>query len=223
MASLTACAGGVALGRPSSLDLSAGLARIFYVDEPTCIGCTRCAKVAPRTFAMEAEWGRARVVRQGGDEFADVREAIRTCPAACIHQVTAGELAVLEQWREANLDGVQRAHATSRLVGASTPPAWWLPLRQAGTGSGWHPIIADSRAETKATIDFMGTSGAGDSAEDIALEDALELKHELPPGRPLKSRADMLRVFREHRVAFSVVAFMFTLQGVEILSNDVHC
>lgn len=36
----------------------------MYVDEYTCIGCTNCAHVAPNTFYMDDEHGRARVFQQ---------------------------------------------------------------------------------------------------------------------------------------------------------------
>lgn len=223
---LATCGAAASVSRPaSSLDLSRGSPGcLFFVDEPSCIGCRRCAEVAPRTFEMEPEFGRARVVSQGGDDFESLREAIRTCPSECIHQVTAGELAVLERWREAKLDGVQRKHMTSRLVGASTPPAWWLPLRQAGgdVGGDWHPVISEAREETKATVDFMGAPAGGSNVLNIAEEDALALKHNLPTTAPIKSRADGLRVLREHKAVFLLVGLAFTLQGVEILTNDVY-
>lgn len=207
----------------SSLDLSRDLGHLFYVDEPSCVGCTRCAEIAGKTFAMEPDFGCARVVSQGGDDFEDVREAIRSCPSECIHQVTVGELAVLEQWRETHLDAVQRKHVTSRLVGVSTPPPWWLPLKQASAGVGWHPIINEYGDETKATVDFMGSAGgARAGALNIAMEDALELKHSLPPTAQVKSRADALRMLREHKEFVLLVAFVFALQGLEILNNQVY-
>lgn len=38
-----------------------------FVDEFSCIGCRNCNNVCPRTFEMEDEYGRARVVDQGLD------------------------------------------------------------------------------------------------------------------------------------------------------------
>ena len=38
--------------------------RFVFVDEPSCIGCYGCANVAPLTFMMEDEYGRARVMMQ---------------------------------------------------------------------------------------------------------------------------------------------------------------
>jgi ferredoxin len=38
-----------------------------FVDEFTCIGCRNCTNVCSRTFEIEDDWGRARVMRQGVD------------------------------------------------------------------------------------------------------------------------------------------------------------
>jgi ferredoxin len=201
------------------------LGSLFYVDEPSCVGCTRCAEIAPKTFEMESEWGRARVAHQNGDEFEQIREAIKTCPSECIHQVTQGELGVLEAWRHEHLDKVQRAHATRRLVGTSAPPPWWQPLRDAsgGEGSGWHPIISEIRKETKATIDFMGVpEDAAAGALNIAEEDALELKYKLEPTAQIKDRDDVVRMLRKHYMLVAGICLAFTLQGIEILQNDVY-
>ena len=60
-----------------------------FVDEITCIGCTNCAAVCPKTFHMQwDEHGRARAVRQGVDGDGDLQEAIDTCPVNCIHWYT---------------------------------------------------------------------------------------------------------------------------------------
>ncbi|KPQ35014.1 MAG: ferredoxin Fer [Phormidesmis priestleyi Ana] len=71
-----------------------------YVDELTCIGCTHCAHVARNTFYIEPDYGRARVIRQGGDSQALIQEAIDTCPVDCIHQVDYTELRQLERDRQ---------------------------------------------------------------------------------------------------------------------------
>ncbi|KAJ1641363.1 hypothetical protein T492DRAFT_919127 [Pavlovales sp. CCMP2436] len=199
----------------SSLNPSRPLgARLFYVDEPSCVGCYRCADVAPLTFAMDPAFGRARVVLQGGDSSDLLREAIRTCPSSCIHQVTAGELAVLETWREKRGDAVVYAHRTSSLVGSSTVPPWWAPLRDANSNlASWNPIL--SSPDRKATIDFMGAPADGAQLENIADEDALTLKHELPRTQPLR--------LREHKTLVGAACLAFILQGLEILSNSVHC
>ncbi|CAN0203482.1 unnamed protein product [Ascophyllum nodosum] len=74
--------------------------RFVYVDEYTCIGCTHCSHVAPSTFFMENEYGRARVYQQGRDTEETVRDAILTCPVDCIHYVGWPELKRLETERE---------------------------------------------------------------------------------------------------------------------------
>ncbi len=71
-----------------------------YVDELTCIGCTHCAHVARRTFYIEPDYGRARVICQSGDSEELVQEAIDTCPVNCIHQVDYTELRQLERDRQ---------------------------------------------------------------------------------------------------------------------------
>jgi len=68
-----------------------------FVDEISCIGCTNCAGVCPKTFQMQWEdAGRARAVEQGVDSYDDIQEAIETCPVNCIHRVTAPQLTLLE-------------------------------------------------------------------------------------------------------------------------------
>ena len=70
-----------------------------YVDEVTCIGCKNCAHVARNTFYIEPLYGRARVVRQDGDQEELIQEAIDTCPVNCIHWVDYTKLKNLEEER----------------------------------------------------------------------------------------------------------------------------
>ena len=74
--------------------------RHVFVDEVTCIGCTSCATIAPLTFLMEDDYGRARSFNQEGDDDDTVAEAIATCPVDCIHYVPWDELVKLERERE---------------------------------------------------------------------------------------------------------------------------
>uniref|UniRef100_A0A383VAV8 J domain-containing protein n=1 Tax=Tetradesmus obliquus TaxID=3088 RepID=A0A383VAV8_TETOB len=67
-----------------------------FVDEFTCIGCRNCTNVCPSSFAIEEDYGRARVMRQGVDTEDKLQEAIDTCPVSCIHWVTASQLSLLE-------------------------------------------------------------------------------------------------------------------------------
>lgn len=72
-------------------------AEYAFVDEFSCIGCRNCNNVCPKTFEMEEEHGRARVMRQDADTPEKVQEAIDTCPVSCIHWVTAPQLTMLEE------------------------------------------------------------------------------------------------------------------------------
>lgn len=49
----------------------------LFVDEFSCIGCRNCANVCPRSFAIEEDYGRARVQQQGTDSEAKLQEAVR--------------------------------------------------------------------------------------------------------------------------------------------------
>ena len=53
-----------------------------FVDEHDCIGCYNCANMAPNTFFMEDEYGRARVYQQWGDSDEDV-QVRSTCSYVC--------------------------------------------------------------------------------------------------------------------------------------------
>ncbi len=44
-----------------------------FVDEFSCIGCRNCNNVCPKTFAMEEEYGRARVMVQDADTEAKLQ------------------------------------------------------------------------------------------------------------------------------------------------------
>jgi ferredoxin len=66
-----------------------------FVDEFTCIGCKNCANTAPKTFDIEENHGRARVMSQYGNP-ALVEMAIQTCPVDCIYWVTPAQLTLLE-------------------------------------------------------------------------------------------------------------------------------
>ena len=89
-------------------------ARMTYVDEATCIGCTLCAGIAPSTFQMTDDHGRARVFNQEGEDEETITEAISTCPVSCIHFVPWDELVRLEQERA---EVMTAYNFKSRLVG----------------------------------------------------------------------------------------------------------
>lgn len=44
-----------------------------FVDEFSCIGCRNCNNVCPKTFTMEEEYGRARVMVQDADTEAKLQ------------------------------------------------------------------------------------------------------------------------------------------------------
>ncbi|XP_044503338.1 chaperone protein dnaJ C76, chloroplastic isoform X2 [Mangifera indica] len=68
---------------------------LAFVDEFSCIGCKNCANVASAVFAIEEEFGRARVYSQCGNPQL-VQQAIDSCPVDCIHWTSAAQLSLLE-------------------------------------------------------------------------------------------------------------------------------
>ncbi len=66
--------------------------KAVWVDESKCIGCTYCGSVATNTFIMEPKLGRARAIRQDGDNTEIIQEAIDTCPVDCIQWVPFEDL-----------------------------------------------------------------------------------------------------------------------------------
>ena len=70
--------------------------KAVWVDEARCIGCRYCAHVATNTFIVDDEYGRSRAIRQDGDNFEILQEAIDTCPVDCIHWVKFEDLEDLE-------------------------------------------------------------------------------------------------------------------------------
>ena len=70
--------------------------KAVWVDESACIGCQYCVHVATNTFFVDENYGRARVIRQNGDNLEVVQEAIDTCPVDCMHWVDFEDLDRLE-------------------------------------------------------------------------------------------------------------------------------
>ena len=77
--------------------------KAVWVDESRCIGCRYCAHVATNTFIVDEEYGRSRAIRQDGDKFETLQEAIDTCPVDCIHWVEFENLADLENNLDRNM------------------------------------------------------------------------------------------------------------------------
>ena len=70
--------------------------KAVWVDESACIGCQYCVHVATNTFFVDQDYGRARVIRQNGDDLEVVQEAMDTCPVDCMHWVDFEDLDKLE-------------------------------------------------------------------------------------------------------------------------------
>eukprot|EP00854_Cymbomonas_tetramitiformis_P026815 gene26815-32958_t len=70
--------------------------RAVFVDEGSCIGCLKCALAADRTFGIDMETGKARVVAQWGDAETEIKTGFASCPVNCIHWVQKEDLPVLE-------------------------------------------------------------------------------------------------------------------------------
>ena len=70
--------------------------KAVWVDESACIGCQYCVHVATNTFIVDEDLGRARVIRQNGDNLEVVQEAMDTCPVDCMHWVEFEDLEKLD-------------------------------------------------------------------------------------------------------------------------------
>ena len=70
--------------------------KAIWVDEAACIGCQYCVHVATNTFIVDENYGRARVIRQNGDDLKVVQEAMDTCPVDCMHWVEFEDLEKLD-------------------------------------------------------------------------------------------------------------------------------
>ena len=87
---------GEPLSKYKGKDPAAGYPRAVFVNECLCIGCKQCCHSAPKTFAMDEEYGRARVFAQWDDDEEDINVAIESCPVDCIHFVKENNLPILE-------------------------------------------------------------------------------------------------------------------------------
>ena len=70
--------------------------KAIWINEAECIGCQYCVHVATNTFFVDEDYGRARVIRQNGDDLEVVQEAMDTCPVDCMHWVDFEDLDRLE-------------------------------------------------------------------------------------------------------------------------------
>ena len=87
---------GEPLSKYKGKDPAAGYPRAVFVNECLCIGCKQCVLAAPKTFAMDEQYGRARVFAQWDDDEEDINVAIESCPVDCIHFVKENNLPILE-------------------------------------------------------------------------------------------------------------------------------
>jgi len=107
--------------------------RFVYVDEFKCISCRNCCDIAPKTFCIDIEYGRARVYTQWGDSEEYLDYAVQSCPVDCIEWVSRKELQTLEHvtqdtMYEANgqLPCPMAARADGNMKGEPLPDAWAL-------------------------------------------------------------------------------------------------
>jgi ferredoxin len=61
------------------------MARKFYVDQDTCIGCGTCEGICPEVFRLNEEEGKSEVVKPKGGPEDLIQEAIDSCPVEAIH------------------------------------------------------------------------------------------------------------------------------------------
>ena len=54
------------------------------IDKDKCIGCSLCPSIAPSTFKMTDDGGKAEVFNVAGDDKATVQMAIDSCPTQAI-------------------------------------------------------------------------------------------------------------------------------------------
>jgi len=70
--------------------------KFVFVNEWQCISCRNCCDVAPQTFCIDVQNGRARVYAQWGNNEEYLDYAVAACPVDCISWVDREELQLLE-------------------------------------------------------------------------------------------------------------------------------
>ncbi|KAI6673146.1 hypothetical protein NL676_001052 [Syzygium grande] len=118
-----------------------------FVDEFSCIGCKNCANVAPDVFAIEEDFGRARVYSQCGKPEL-VQQAIDSCPVNCIHWTSAAQLSLLED----EMRRVERVNVAMMLSGMGS-----------GRSSRWEKRQAKVLEKAKIRMMQQKDSGKSDS------------------------------------------------------------
>ena len=134
-------------------------ARAIFVDESTCIGCKSCVLHAPNTFEMVEDFnaGRARCVRQWGDDEETMQVAIELCPVDCIYWVKRNQLPILEY----AMKGCKREDiaimARRRSGNMGSPPSGQNPFTSAEK-------MLRLRREGKAYVDAAATRAGAAAA-----------------------------------------------------------
>lgn len=181
--------------------------RFAYVDEMDCVGCTYCNSVAPDTFYMEEEAGRARVFNQGGNDPAEVAEAISCCPVNCIYYVDLEDLIILETEREFNgpihpyqaglrfagNDGINTRTTTIAKMGAMGGCCNNCPSRGCKDcpmyGVGLNPVYLKRQEEREAKKKAKEEEKA-QSVQDAEVERKLDVLFDFKKGFAEKTRFD---------------------------------
>jgi ferredoxin len=71
-------------GAPGSIAQAGPLPSGLTVRGHLCLGCGLCARIAPRTFSLDPQTGKAKVGAQGGDPAGMIQMAMARCPAGAI-------------------------------------------------------------------------------------------------------------------------------------------
>lgn len=54
------------------------------IDETKCIGCGLCASIAPNSFKIDENEGKAELINPPGDDEATIQSAAESCPVQSI-------------------------------------------------------------------------------------------------------------------------------------------
>jgi len=186
--------------------------KFVFVDEVTCIGCTHCRFVAPNTFMLEDDYGRARVFQQGGDNQELIDEAVECCPVECIHQVSHTELVRLEEHREEQLFGMQAKYWKSRLVGPEIGiprvPNWWEPLMDSAQPA-WAGMIQGE--QSLSSLGFLD----GPKPEEVKLD---QWGHPVPQDDAVPAEGDGQPVAEECDVSDIEVCDLVDCEDPDVAS-----
>ena len=54
------------------------------INEEDCVGCGSCEAICPEVFKLDAQSGKATVIKPEGGPEDPIEEAIEACPGSCI-------------------------------------------------------------------------------------------------------------------------------------------